>query len=545
MKKIFPLLALLSINTIAFNQDRNIPPEKPKLVVGIVISEMRYDYLNRYWENFGENGFKKLFSTGTVFKNAHHDYLLAESGPGYASIATGAYPDVHGVVSNYWYEELKDKVNSCIEDDKARTIGGSYESGKYTPSKLLAVTTSDQLRISNNFQSKVISVSLDPVASVISSGHTANAAYWYDDNNGKWITSSFYVDSLPQWVNELNSKDLGRTYLSRTWETLLPMEKYTPRLKNGNGNGHGLAGKNSFPYDLENLSTIKKKQIDYSLLKSTPFGNTYTKDIAVSAIVNEQLGNDEITDWLTVGFSASSYVGRNFLSWSVEMEDTYLRLDEDIAHLLTFLDEQVGLKNVLIYLTAENGIANEPSYLLEHRLPSGYFNYNSALSLLRTYLNIIYGTGDWIKFYYSQQIYLNRKLIDDSRLSHDEFQNRVARFMVQFEGVSNTLTAENLMQNNYTHGVFEKMQKSYNQKRSGDIILGLTPGWVEKGPDRTDASSFRYDTHVPLIFYGWKTGRTVVSRNVSVTSITPTISVLLNISRPASAQGEVLMEMVK
>jgi len=290
---------------------------------------------------------------------------------------------------------------------------------------------------------------------------------------------------------------------------------------------------------------INKKERDYSILRRTPFGNTYTKDMAIALLINEELGKNDHTDWLTVAFSSTSYIGKSFLPLSVEMQDTYLRLDEDIAHFLSFVDDQVGLKNVLIYLTAENAIANEPSYLLDNRMPGGYFNYNSALSLLRTYLNIIYGSGEWIKFYYSQQIYLNRDLIEDSRLSLSEFQDRVARFMVQFEGVSSALTSENLMTNNYTHGVFEKMQKNYHQERSGDIILGLSPGWVEKGLDDETASSFRYDSHVPLIFYGWKTGRTIITRDISITDIAPTLSVLLNISRPAGTQGKAIEELLR
>jgi len=544
MNRICFLFFLFAFFTNIFSQDRNIPPEQPMLVVGIIVSEMRYEYLNRYWDMFSEGGFKKLVSTGTVFRNAHHDYLLAESGAGYASIATGAYPDVHGIVANFWYERLKENTKYCIGDDNIQTIGGNYESGKYSPSNLLALNTSDQLKLSSNFASKVFSVSLDPVGAVISGGHTADAAYWYDNYSGKWITSSYYCDSLPQWVNEFNSKDIAGIYLSRTWETKLPIDKYLNNFTK-NQQEKGFSGIKGFPYDLNLISMISKKERNYSVLKETPFGNTYTKDMAISIIINEELGKNLNTDWLNVCFSGTSYAGKNFMPLSVEMQDLYLRLDEDIAHFLSFLDENIGLKNVLIFFTAENAIANEPSYLQEHKMPGGYFNYNSAISLLTTYLNVIYGTGDWVKFYYSQQIYLNRELIEDSRLSLAEFQDRVARFMVQFEGVSSALTAENLMTNNYTHGIFEKMQKNYHQERSGDIILGLSPGWIEKGIERATASSFRYDTHIPLVFYGWKTGRSVITRDVSVTDIAPTLAVLLNISRPQSAQGKVIEELIR
>ncbi len=544
MKAICTILILAITCTRVFSQDRNIPSEQPKLVIGIIVSEMRYDYINRYWDKFGEGGIKKLISTGSVFRNAHHDYLLTESGAGYASIATGSYPDIHGIVANFWYERLKHNIRYCIRDDNVNTIGGNYESGKFSPACLQTLNISDQLKLSNNFHSKVYSISLDPVAAIISGGHTANAAYWYDDYTGKWISSSFYCDSLPQWLNDFNDKNLSGTYLSRKWETLLPQEKYfNNQIKNGEEKG--FSGIKGFPYDLEKISRKNKKEIDFSVLKETPFGNTLTKDLAISLILDEELGKNAYPDWLTVCFTATSNVAKNFMPLSPEMEDTYLRLDNDITHFLAFIDEQIGLKNVLIYLTAENAIANEPSYLLENKIPGGYFNYNSAVSLLRTYLNVIYGTGDWVTFYYSQQIYLNRELIEDSRLSLAEFQERVARFMVQFSGVSSALSSENLMTNNYTHGVFEKMQKNYYQGRSGDVILGLSPGWVERGIERKHASLFHYEAHVPLIFYGWKTGRSIISRNVSVTDITPTIAVMLNLSRPPGVQGKVIEELTR
>ena len=278
-------------------------------------------------------------------------------------------------------------------------------------------------------------------------------------------------------------------------------------------------------------------------LKYTPFGNSLTKDFAVATIVNEELGKDSSTDWLQIGFSSSGYLGDKFSSNSAEIEDTYLRLDKDLEHFLTFIDEQVGMKNVLIYLTSDNAMADDPSFLADQGLPIGYFNYNSAMSLLGTYLNLIYGNGDWIKFYYAQQIYLNRDLIENSKLSLEDFQNVVAAFMIQFEGVANTLTANNLMTNNYTRGFFEKIQNSYNQKRSGDILLHLSPGWTEKGVEKQYASSFRYDSHVPLIWYGWKIGRSNILRPVSVTDIMPTIAVFLDIPRSGSLEGNLIEEL--
>ncbi len=529
---------------ISFGQNPIIPSQRPKLVIGIVVSEMRYDYLDRYWDKFGDSGFKRIINNGMVCKNAHHDYLIAESSAGFATIATGAYPANHGLVADYWYERLKDKIQSSIRDEKVATLVGEYESGKFSPVNLKYSTLSDELRVANKFESKVISVSMDPRAAVISGGHTANASYWYGDITGKWISSTYYLDSMVSWVDTFNHKAFSDIYLEKTWETLYPIEDYTESLEDTSAYEKGINGQINFPYDLASLSTPKRKQTDYSILKATPFGNSLTKDFAISAIVEEELGKDDVPDWLSLNFAAGSFLGDKYSSWSVEMEDMYLRLDMDLGHFLDFIDREIGMKNVLIYLTAENAVSHDPAYLMNKRIPSGYFNYNSAIMLLRSYLNVIYGQGDWVKFYYSKQIYLNRVLIDNSKLSLSEFQERVARFILQFEGVSNVLTSTDLIRNNYTKGEFEKIQKTYNQKRSGDVILQLNPGWAESGAEKEHGSSYNFDTHVPLIFYGWKTGRAEISRKISVTDIMPTIAYFLNISRPQSVQGSIIHELV-
>lgn len=540
----FLFISTLLLSKNLFGQERQIPSERPKLVIGLVVSEMRYDYINRYWDKFGDGGIKKLVSNGTFCKNAHHDYLISESATGFATISTGAYPDGHGIVSDFWYDRLRDEIIYSIFDKDAQTLGGAYESGQFSPKNLHSSTLSDEVKISNKFQSKVVSVSLDPRAAVISGGHTADIALWYDDKGGNWITSSYYVDSLPVWVEEFNQKKIADIYLENTWDPLFPVADYEESLEDNNGFETGIKGRKTFPYNLADISQIRKKNTDYEVLKYTPFGNTYTRDMAVASVIAEELGKDEYTDFLYINFAAGAYAGKYFNSWSVEMQDIYLRLDREIEHLLDFIDKEIGLKNVLIYFTAENATANEPSYLIEKKIPSGYFNYNSALSLLKTYLNVIYGSGDWIRFYYAQQIYLNNLLIEDSKISITEFEDRVARFMVQFEGVDKVLTSNDLMKNNYTRGTFEKIQKTYNQKRSGDIILHLTPGWIEKGVDRTHASSFHFNSHVPLVWYGWKIGRDEISRQISVTDIMPTINYFLKLSVSPAMQGNIIQELV-
>ena len=536
---------VLAIFTLqAYGQ--KIPSQKPKLVVGITISGMRYDYLSVYWDKFGDKGFRRMASTGGNCKNARYNYMITEPSVGYATIATGAKPNVHGIVADWWYERLTNLVVYSLDDPDQTSVGGSYGVGPISPRSLNSRTLSDQLRVISRFKSKSIGVSMDPQAAVLMAGHTANAAYWIDPASGNWVTSSYYLDSLPQWVDEFNEKKYQDIYLENTWTPLLPLTEYSESMLDNNPYETGFNGQITFPYELPRLSAREKGKTDYSVLMSTPWGNTYTKDMAIAAIVNEELGKRGVSDWIHIGFNATKYLAENYSTWSLEMQDTYLRLDQEIAHLLEFLDGYLGLENVLIYLTADNALADDPRYLEENRIPAGFFNYRTTISLLRSYLNALYGQGDWVTFYYAQQVYLNRQLIEDSRISLEEVQDKVARFMVQIHGVSNALQAYVLERNNFTDGVYERIQNSYFQKRSGDVIIYLTPGWVEySSVGRNGFADFKYGAHVPLIFYGWKVNRVTIPYEVSPADIAATVAYYLEISMPENASGKVISDLVK
>jgi predicted AlkP superfamily pyrophosphatase or phosphodiesterase len=540
------LANLLVINSFFAQNNTRIPSEKPKLIVGIVISQMRYDYIYRYWNKFEENGFRKLITRGTFCKNTSFNYLLSQEGVGHSTIAAGTLPANHGIVSKQWYLNLQDKIVQNIEDDKHNTIGGSYEEGKYSPKNLLCTTYSDELRLSNNLKSKVIGISLNAAPAILSSGHTANMAYWLDTKSGNFVTSTYYADSLPLWVNDFNNKRFPDTYLEREWNTLLPVNEYTESLPDDNKYELGIKGCKTFPYNLPKLVNIKNRIKDYNILKSTPFGNSLVKDFAISVIVNENLGKDEYTDIITVSFTATENIGNLFGPNSVEVEDAFLRLDKELAHFLNFIDTSIGKENVLIYLTSDHGVAPIPDYLDDHKIPAGYFNQYGAISLLKSALDNVYGKGDWIKAYNSQQIYLNRILIEDARIPLSEFQNYVAQFILQFSGVANTVTSTTLQTTNFTSGIFRKIQNGFNQKRSGDVIINLKAGWIEKGDGLSNHnSSYAYDSRIPLIWYGWKIGRGTVLRPVDIIDIAPTISTFLNISYPNACTGNPILELTQ
>lgn len=540
----FIFLMLSSAGNLKAQNRSRIPSEAPKLIVTLMVDQMRYDFIHRYWDKFGEDGIRKLVGSGTFCKNASYNYLINETAVGYSTIATGALPSNHGVISNNWYDNLRDEVVFCVGDEKVNTVGGRYESGRYSPRKLLASTIGDEIKLASNFRSKVIGLALDNSAAILSAGHSADYAFWYDSGTGNWISSSYYVDSLPSWVNEFNEKNIPESYLTRSWEPLLPLDRYTESGSDTSVFEVGLKGQSEFPYDLDKLSDLKRKQRDYSLLKYTPFGNVLTRDFATAVVMNEELGQDEHTDYLAIGFSATEYIGKYFGSNSVEIQDAMLRLDQEIAHFLDFLDQYIGINNTLVILTSDHGLAYSPAYLSANKIPSGDFNPFSSLSLLGSYLNAIYGKGDWVRYYYGQQIYLNHELIENAGISFQEIQEHAAQFLIQFEGVSNAVTSYTLQTSDFSEGIFHKMQNGYHQKRSGDVIINLAPGWTEKINGDSYHSSYLGDNHVPLIWYGWKIKRSTLTRPVRMIDIAPTISYFLDIARPNVSTGEIILELV-
>lgn len=539
------LSILLSLTRPVQSQEvKKIPPEKPKFIVGIVVSQMRYDYIQRFWDKFDENGIRLLVNRGTNCRNAGFDYLFSQQGVGHASISTGTTPADHGIVGQEWYLYLQDRIEKSTEDPQHKAVGGDVDNGHLSPRNLMSTTFADELRLSDNFASKVFAISMDPAPGIFSAGHTANGVYWFDPRTGNWITSTYYADTLPKWVNDFNAKRFPDIYVKETWNTLLPIEQYTESLADKNKYETGIRGQTTFPYLLPVLSEVKKNKYDYAILEKTPFGNTYTTDFATNLIVNEKLGKDDHTDVLMLCYTANENIGSLFGPNSVELEDALLRLDKDIAHLISFLEESIGKENLLVFMTSDHGVAQVPTYLADHRIPVGYFNQNGAISLLMSALNNTYGKGEWIKNYHAQQIYLNHTLIEDSKLSLQQFQDYTAQFLLQFSGVANTITAHTLQTTNFTDGVFRKIQNSYNQKRSGDVIINLKAGWVEKSEASTGGiSSYSYDSRIPLVWYGWKVGRGTITREVNITDIAPTLSTFLNISFPNSCTGTPIFEL--
>ncbi len=534
-----PFLLFIILLNILFNLNVNSQnsyvPERPKLIIGIVVEGMRYDYLLRYWDKYGDKGFKKLISKGVLCENAQYDYLITQSSVGYSTIVTGTQPSEHGIVGDYWQNRFRNDKVYCVEDRKVKSIGDDSISIGKSPKQMFVSTFADELKISDFKLSKVIGISPKDYAAVLSAGHLGNGAYWIDKKTGSWVSSSYYTKQLPYWVRRFNEKKIADIYLSKEWSTLLLQNKYTASLSDNNSYEKGFSGNSrTFPY---NLQELRLNWEDYDLLTHTPFGNTYTKDFAISAVVNEDLGKDDYPDFLSISFTANANISKLFGIRSIEIEDAYLRLDKDLEHFLNFIDDYIGHENVLIFLTSDRGDNDSPEFLKGINMPGGYINMKSTMSLTKSYLRAVYKKGGFIQSYYDNQIYLDRSIIEDSHISLSEVQQKTASFLINFKGITHVITSLDLDTKNYTKGALQKAQNGYQKKRSGDIIINLAPGYRVKG-DNNSCSGYRYYTHVPLIWYGWRIKKGKIKKPVSIIDIAPTISDFMKISYPNASTGK-------
>lgn len=524
--------------------------ERPKLVVGIVVDQMRYDYLYRYYDKYAKDGaFKRLMNEGFNVKNTHYNYIPTFTAPGHTSIYTGTTPAYHGIISNYWYDRQQKKEIYCADDSTQISIGSQTENGKKSPHLMQANTITDQLRLATQFKSKTIGVSIKDRASILPAGHTANAAYWYDTEVGKFISSSFYMNKLPNWVKKFNKRNLPDQYLAGKWETLLPIKQYTESRQDDSKYEKALirGEKHHFPYDLSKFDKKKK----YSKLRSTPFGNSLVIEMSKATILAENMGKGEATDFLAMSFSSTDIIGHNHGPHSVEVEDTYLRLDKELGEFLDFLDKTVGKGEYLIFFTADHAVAKNPAYLKEKKMPTDYMLSIPCVKQWVTYMNEKYGEGQWIEFVSSSSgsIFLNHELIFEKKQSLTAMQEDLADFILSCEGVFKTYAAKDLHTQNYSEDlVASGLQRGYHQKRSADVLFAYNPGWIPLNADNaskksksqgtTHGSIYTYDTHVPLLWYGWHIPKGETVERVNITDIAPTLSFLLNIALPNACTGE-------
>lgn len=539
MKKLLTF-ALLTITLHTYAQKK----QEPKLVVGIVVDQMRVDYIYRYWDRFSEGGFKRLVNKGYLYKNAQYDYVPTYTGPGHASIYTGTTPAVHGIIANDWYNKRTDSFLYCAGDSTVNSIGIDSKAGKMSPRNMLSTTIGDELRLANMKRSKVFAISLKDRSSILPAGHNANGAFWFETQTGKFISSSYYMQELPSWLNDFNAKKHADSLLKLGWNTLFPIESYLQSTPDKKAYEHIPAGfqNDVFPYTFPGDNANSK----YKVLRYTPHGNTITKDLALACIKAEKLGKNEASDLLAISFSSTDYVGHAFGPKSVEIEDMYLRLDLDLKHLLNELDKEVGKDNYVIFLTADHGACDVPHYLEENNIPSGYIHEADLEKSMKAFLYNKF-QDSLITSFINQQVYLDEEIIEKKKLKIKDIEQDLARYVLQYKGVSEAYTSDVLKYGNSNPELFRyRAQKGYNYVRSGNVAIAYLPGWIEymeKGT--THGSAFNYDTHIPIIFYGKAIPAGSSVRRVSITDIASTICTILQIPYPNGNIGNPLKEVSK
>lgn len=515
----------------------------PKIVVGIVVDQMRWDYLYKYQQRYGNEGFKRLLREGFSCENTLITHLPTYTAVGHAGIYTGSTPAFHGIVGNNWFDKQNGKMVYCTEDSSVITIGSKSDAGKMSPANLQTTTITDELRLSNNFQSKVIGISLKDRGSILPAGHTANAAYWFDDATGGWISSSYYMNALPQWVEEYNSLQMPDKLMSKPWNTLFPLDSYVQStVDNRSYEGKiNAADANVFPHRTDLIKDNK-----YDAFRHTPFGNNYTLDFAKEAIKKEALGKGKVADFLTISLSSTDYIGHTFGPDAVEIEDTYLRLDQDLAAFLHFLDETFGRKKYLVFLSADHGVAHNARYMDEHHIPSGNIRTKEIQKEINDSIYAKFNFKNAVVKVENAQLYFNNQLMNEKDASYDEMEKYVVELLSRKSFVNCAYSLKNRYHYNMPELLRLMSENSYHNKRSGDIQIVLNSGYMEgSGKGSTHGSWSPDDAHIPLVWYGWGIKKGASHREVHMTDIAPTLAALLHIQMPNGCVGKVIEEVMK
>lgn len=522
---------------------------QPKLVVGIVVDQMRQEYLYRYESKFSPNGFNKLTKKGFMLKNAHYNYVPTETGPGHASIYTGTTPAIHGIVANDWYDRALKKDVNCVGDD-LQTPVGSARGGKVSPARLLTTTVTDELKFATQMRAKVVGVSIKDRGAVLPTGHMPDGAYWYDGSTGDFITSTYYKTELPAWVQKFNQQKLPDQYLALEWKPLLPIEQYTEVSVDDSPYEWKWRGKEkaTFPYK---LSELRKDNGNYDLVANTPWGNTIVAEMAKAAVTGEALGKDEITDFLSVSFSSTDRIGHGTGPNSIELADTYLRLDKTLEDFFAYLDKEVGVGKYTVFLTADHGVAEVAQYMKDKRVPAGYFRTSYVEAGLHEYLQKYFPGKSIIEKVTTEQVFINQQAFEgDPRTTGIDLlvaTELITKYLMSTDGIAQVYTTTTLRQASADEdGIRGKVVRGFHPKRCGDIAFVLEPGWYAWSgvTGSTHGSAYTYDTHIPIVFYGAGIKAGTSSQFHTITDIAPTLSVLLKIKFPNGATGQPVSEIL-
>jgi predicted AlkP superfamily pyrophosphatase or phosphodiesterase len=538
MRNLFLLLALLFSCTVLNSQ--NIT--RPKLVVGIVVDQMRWDYLYRYYDRYEETGgFKRMLKQGFTCENTLIPYTPTVTACGHSTVYSGSVPAITGITGNFWWDNKQMRTVYCTEDNAVSTVGSSSNLGSQSPRNMLVTTVCDELRLATNFQSKVIGIALKDRGGILTAGHSANAAYWYDNTVGNWITSTYYMEKLPAWVVQFNDRKLVDTYYRDGWSLLYPADSYKQSTEDEKAYENKPFGK-KFPYDMKNFAGK-----NYANIAATPMGNSLTTEFAEAAITGENLGADYITDFLAISYSSPDYIGHTFGPNSIEAEDGFLRLDKELGKLLDFLDEKVGANHYTVFLTADHGVAQVPEYMTENNLPGGRVFMSSQTDALNKGLSEKYKINNLIVSDNNYQLSLNHPAIDSAKLDEEEIADWIVKQLATTPGIARAFPVEDLNEIPLPSAIRKMLNNGYYPERCGDIQYILLPGYIDaySNTGTTHGLWNPYDAHIPLLWYGWGINSGKTYRDIYMTDIAPTIAAMLHIQMPSGSIGQVIPEILK
>jgi predicted AlkP superfamily pyrophosphatase or phosphodiesterase len=540
-KKLIVLALFISSVNALYAQTQ----DQPKLVVGIVVDQMRFEYLYRFRNKFGDEGFKRIMGEGFTLQNGHYNYVPTYTGPGHASVYTGSTPAIHGIIGNDFYDKAERKSVNCVGDPRFKPVGVADGNGDVSPARLLTTTITDELKLATQKKAKVIGISFKDRGAVLPAGHMPDGAFWFE--NGKFMTSTYYMTKLPDWVEKFNQRNLPETYLVQTWNTLLPIDQYTESGPDESPYETKFKGKTntSFPYDLKELRKTNGDGVIYY----TPFGNDLLTELAKAALDGEGLGTHTVTDFLTISYSSTDALGHAMGPNSVEVEDMYIRLDRNMADLLKTLDKKVGKGNYTLFISADHAVAEVPQYLRDNKIPAGYFSEANVKANLEAYLQKYYPGREVIENISNNQVFINQAAFgNDPRTAGVDLlivTELISKYFMATEGVANVFSEHTLRQTSFdAAGIKGMVVRGFHPKRSGDLAVVLEPGWFESSriQGSTHGSAYTYDTHVPILFFGKGIKHGSTAAYHTITDIAPTLAVIMKIRFPNGATGQPVVE---
>lgn len=519
--------------------------KRPKLVVGLVVDQMRWDYLYRFYDRYGEGGFKRILRTGFSHENTYIDHLPTVTAIGHTAVYTGSVPSIHGITGNDFIIEHTGQGMYCTEDATVQGLGVEGRKGHMSPRNLLVSTITDELKLATNFRSKVIGIAIKDRGSILPAGHFADAAYWFGPN-ASWVSSTYYLKALPQWVQQFNGRQHARKYLEKGWNTLYPIESYKQSSPDNNRYEGHLEGTASptLPIPAE---TLLKNGLE--VIRDTPFGNSYTLDFAKEAVKKERLGNnpEHVPDFLAVSLSSTDGIGHKFGVNALEVEDMYLRLDQDLAEFFDFLDGEVGKGEYTFFLTADHGASHNNPFFIDHKGAGGYMPQEASADYLNQALKQQFGYDSLVISTANYQIHLNHATIAAKELNEAAIRSFLVNALRRVEGVAYAVDMDSLSTATIAQPIRERLINSYHYERSGVITIIPYPQWKGGNSSQTGTGHGTwnpYDAHIPLLWMGWGIKQGASNRVTFMTDIAPTLAALLHIQEPNGNVGRPLTDLL-